>query len=64
MKRAISPDQYHPPESKLRTRRDLSGASPFDDLALEYNVWFDGEGNLLFFIEGVRSGHFAQAPGR
>jgi SAM-dependent methyltransferase len=25
--------------------------SPFDDLALEYDAWFDGEGSLLFAIE-------------
>jgi SAM-dependent methyltransferase len=47
----MSSIEYHPPESKLRTRRDNSGASPFDDLALEYDAWFDKEGNLIFFIE-------------
>ena len=25
--------------------------SPFDDLATEYDAWFDKEGSLLFFIE-------------
>ena len=25
--------------------------SPFDDLALEYDAWFDKEGSLIFFIE-------------
>ena len=28
-----------------------SGYSPFDDLALEYDAWFDGEGSLIFFSE-------------
>jgi SAM-dependent methyltransferase len=25
--------------------------SPFDDLALEYDAWFDKEGSIIFFIE-------------
>ena len=35
----------------MRTVRGSSGASPFDDLALEYDAWFDKEGSLPFFIE-------------
>lgn len=27
------------------------GYSPFDDLSLEYDAWFDGEGSLIFFNE-------------
>jgi len=27
------------------------GPSPFDDLAAEYDAWFDKEGSLIFFIE-------------
>jgi SAM-dependent methyltransferase len=51
MRRGMSPIEYHPPESKLRTRRYNSSASPFDDLALEYDAWFDRAGSLIFFIE-------------
>jgi SAM-dependent methyltransferase len=45
------PIEHHPPKSKLRTRQGNSGASPFDDLALEYDAWFDKEGSLIFSIE-------------
>ena len=37
--------------SHLKTRRDKSSISPFNDLALEYDAWFDREGSLIFFIE-------------
>jgi len=30
---------------------EKSGFSPFDDLAPEYDAWFDGEGSLIFFNE-------------
>lgn len=33
----------------IKRSKDLS--SPFDDLALEYDAWFDGEGSLIFFNE-------------
>ncbi len=39
---------------KLRTGHSQdkkSGFSPFDELASEYDAWFDGDGNLIFFIE-------------
>lgn len=32
-------------------KRSKSRSSPFDDLAKEYDAWFDREGNLIFFIE-------------
>jgi len=32
-------------------KRNSSDISPFDDLALEYDAWFDREGSLIFFIE-------------
>jgi SAM-dependent methyltransferase len=37
----------------LNTRNRQSSAewSPFNDLALEYDAWFDKEGSLIFFIE-------------
>jgi len=39
---------------KLNTRHSTgkkSGFSPFDELASEYDAWFDGDGSLIFFIE-------------
>jgi SAM-dependent methyltransferase len=47
----MPPIEYHPPESGLRTKRDNSSASPFDDLAEEYDAWFDKDGSLIFLIE-------------
>ena len=35
----------------VRARRDKSSISPFDNLALEYDAWFDEEGKLIFDIE-------------
>ena len=32
-------------------RQTYTEWSPFDDLALEYDAWFDKEGSLIFFIE-------------
>jgi len=41
--------------SKYRTRESIAGTnsavSPFDDLAGEYDAWFDKDGSLIFFIE-------------
>ena len=39
---------------KLNTRHskdEKGGFSPFDELASEYDAWFDGEGSLIFFNE-------------
>jgi SAM-dependent methyltransferase len=39
---------------KLKTRHskdEKSGFSPFNELASEYDAWYDGDGNLIFFIE-------------
>ena len=39
---------------KLKTRHSKdkkSGFSPFNELASEYDAWYDGDGNLIFFIE-------------
>jgi SAM-dependent methyltransferase len=36
---------------KTRGRQNKTGWSQFDDLALEYDAWFDREGSLIFFIE-------------
>jgi len=43
--------EYHPPESKVRTNRNSNSVSPFDDLAPEYDAWFDGEGSFVFSVE-------------
>jgi len=42
--------KYHAQESIVRTRRSDS-VSPFDDLALEYDAWFEREGKPIFAIE-------------
>jgi SAM-dependent methyltransferase len=38
-------------ERNVAIRRQNSSLSPFDDLALEYDAWFDGEGSLIFIVE-------------
>jgi len=43
--------RYHAQESSVRTRRSDGGVSPFDDLALQYDTWFDRDGKLIFHIE-------------
>ena len=43
--------RYRVQESNVRARRNGSDVSPFDDLALEYDTWFDKEGSLVFSIE-------------
>ena len=43
--------KYQAPESKVRTRRSNTEASPFDDLASDYDAWFEGEGKPVFAIE-------------
>jgi SAM-dependent methyltransferase len=43
--------KYRAKETKIRVRRNNRAISPFDDLAMEYDAWFDGEGSLVFSIE-------------
>jgi len=43
--------KYHSGEAKKRARRNHKDISPFDDLASQYDAWFDREGSLIFFIE-------------
>jgi len=43
--------KYLPRESIAGTKQSNSDVSPFDDLAPEYDAWFDEEGSLIFFIE-------------
>lgn len=47
----MSNREYLAPESKVRTRDSTTAVSPFDDLALDYDTWFDEEGKLIFAIE-------------
>lgn len=47
----MSPAEYRVQESNRGRRQNNTEWSPFDDLALEYDAWFDNEGSLVFFIE-------------
>lgn len=47
----MSPDNYSAPKSIAETKQNSGLFSPFDELALEYDAWFDGDGRLIFFIE-------------
>jgi SAM-dependent methyltransferase len=43
--------KYRTRESAAGTKQGISGVSPFDDLANEYDAWFDKDGSIIFFIE-------------
>ncbi len=47
----MADQKYTVPKVKVGSRRSSSEASPFDDLAQEYDAWFDNEGKLIFAIE-------------
>jgi SAM-dependent methyltransferase len=47
----MSPTNFRTLRRIAGTRRSKNFSSPFDDLALEYDAWFDKEGSLIFFIE-------------
>jgi SAM-dependent methyltransferase len=47
----MSPAGYQTRKSNPEGRQNNAEWSPFDDLATEYDAWFDKEGSLLFFIE-------------
>ncbi len=47
----MSPDNHRALKSIAETQQSGGLFSPFDDLALEYDAWFDGDGSLIFFIE-------------
>jgi SAM-dependent methyltransferase len=49
--RGMSSKKHHAGETNAGIRRNNGSFSPFDDLALEYDAWFDNEGRLIFFIE-------------
>ena len=40
-----------PDKFRSRAITDFPVYSPFDDMAAEYDSWFDKDGNLLFYIE-------------
>ena len=43
--------KYSTPESKVKIRHRNTKVSPFDDLASDYDAWFEREGKLIFTIE-------------
>jgi SAM-dependent methyltransferase len=47
----MSPAGYQTLKSNTERRQNNAEWSPFDDLAAEYDAWFDREGNLIFFTE-------------
>jgi len=47
----MSPANYRTRKSNTERLQNNTEWSPFDDLALEYDAWFDKEGSLIFFIE-------------
>ncbi len=47
----MSSTNYQTRESNTRGIQNSTEWSPFDDLAPEYDAWFDKEGSLIFFIE-------------
>jgi len=47
----MSSTNYRTPQPIAGMKRNKSHSSPFDELALEYDAWFDREGSLIFFIE-------------
>jgi SAM-dependent methyltransferase len=47
----VSSTRYHTKELKSKMRRKSPDFSPFDELAVEYDAWFNGEGSLIFFNE-------------
>jgi hypothetical protein len=50
----MSPAGYQTRKSNTERRQNNAECYPFDDLATEYDAWFDKEGSLLFFI-GVKA---------
>jgi len=47
----MSPTGYQTRKSNTERRQNNAEWSPFDDLATEYDAWFDKEGSLIFLIE-------------
>jgi SAM-dependent methyltransferase len=47
----MSPAGYQTRKSNTERQQNNVEWSPFDDLATEYDAWFDRDGSLIFFIE-------------
>ncbi len=47
----MSSTSYRTRQPNTGTRRNNGEVSPFDDVALEYDAWFEGEGKLIFATE-------------
>lgn len=47
----MSPAGYQTRKSNTERGQNNTEWSPFDDLATEYDAWFDKDGSLIFFIE-------------
>ena len=47
----MSPAGYQTQKPNTERRQNNIKWSPFDDLATEYDAWFDKEGSLIFLIE-------------
>ena len=47
----MSSTNYTARQPKAEMKIDNGDVSPFDNLALEYDTWFDREGSLIFSIE-------------
>jgi SAM-dependent methyltransferase len=47
----MSPASYQTQKSNTERQQNNAERSPFDDLALEYDAWFDKDGGLTFSIE-------------
>ena len=47
----MSPAKHRVQDSNRGRRQNNTEWSPFNDLAMEYDAWFDREGSLTFFIE-------------
>ena len=47
----MPPAGYQTHKPNARERQNNINCSPFDDLATEYDAWFDKEGSLVFLIE-------------
>jgi len=47
----MSPAGYQTQKSTTERWQNNIGGSPFDELATEYDAWFDKDGSLIFFTE-------------
>ena len=47
----MSSTKYLAGAARKRARLNSVGFSPFNELASEYDAWFDKDGSLIFFIE-------------